>query len=400
MATRSRAPFFHRADLLFVGILLAALWVRVQFATTVAYIHDEENTTIPLAELISFDAERLNLPIRAVNHPALPAYFVKLGSSLTERTRLGYRSAHIAGSLCTIVLIYAVTRRWYGPVAAGWAALLLAFNEYYLAISARATAHAPYLLFVAAAVYAFSRFLASGRTRYLYLTTAAVGIGFYAKEHIVLLLPAFLLTLLFTSHRRHLRSPQPYLACALLALLVVPDLVWNLRADPDVDRVTYGRRDVAQATYGRHLQRIGGVAFSPYPFVFYGRSAVSALYRSVTGTTLDDNTGEYAAMNPVLGVILLGGVVLALVWRPIRDDLHRFLLLYFAVVFGLFSLIKPGNPSGLDPVSWIWVDATLLPAAVLTGVQLARITGWWRGVGWMCTAAAVGYAIVQTLRAS
>ena len=38
-------------------------------------------------------------------------------------------------SLCTIAVIYAVTRQWYGPIAARWAAALLAFNEYYLAVS-------------------------------------------------------------------------------------------------------------------------------------------------------------------------------------------------------------------------------------------------------------------------
>jgi hypothetical protein len=58
-------------DVVFVVIMLGAVVLRLQFAATVPYIHDEENTSIPLSRLISFEAGHVNLPLRAVNHPAL-----------------------------------------------------------------------------------------------------------------------------------------------------------------------------------------------------------------------------------------------------------------------------------------------------------------------------------------
>ena len=95
---------------------------------------------------------------------------------------LGYRGMHLLLGLVTIVMVYAMTRQWYGTVPARWAAAFMAFNEYYLNVSSRATAHVPNLLFVTAAVYAFSRFLASERPRYLYLAGASMGLAFYCKE--------------------------------------------------------------------------------------------------------------------------------------------------------------------------------------------------------------------------
>src|SRR5262245_46776514 len=149
----------RRIDIVFFLILLAAALLRLYLATTEPYIHDENNTAIPLSKAISFTPGHLNLPVRGENHGALPAYVVKASSTLFGTTPLAYRTVHVLGGLCAIALIFLLTRQWYGPVAARWAAALLAFNEYYLAISSRATAHVPHLFLVTAAIYAIGRFL-------------------------------------------------------------------------------------------------------------------------------------------------------------------------------------------------------------------------------------------------
>jgi hypothetical protein len=64
-------------------------------------------------------------------------------------------------------------------------------------------------------------------------------------------------------------------------------------------------------------------------------------------------------------------------------------------VFGFFSLIRPGEPDGLDPVSWIWVDASMIPAVAMAGARLAAAGGWWRLPAWGVGAAAVAYAVVR-----
>lgn len=384
-------------DAIFLLILLTAALARVYLAASASYIHDEENTSIPLAQQISFAAGSRYLPLRAVNHPALPAYVVKAGSAIAGTSPLGYRSAHIVLGLCAVLLVYLLARRAYGAVAGRWAAALFAFNEYFLTISARATAHGPYLVFVAATLYAFSRALLTGRAAFFYAAGAAAALAFYCKEHAVLLLPALGLALLLPRHRHWLRRPHPYLAGAVFALLIAPDVLWNLRANPDVDRVTYGNRDAPQATYANHFKRIGGLGFSPYPLMFYLRQPVMALHERLTGTPLDDNTPEYRSMNPAIGVLLVGAVLVTTFRGAGTEPLRGFLLLAFWCTFGFFLSIRRGDSPGLDPVSWIWVDATLVPASVMAGARLAELSGARRLVLWAGAGLAVACAIGSAL---
>ena len=374
-----------RPDVVLLLILVVAFFARVVLAVTQPLVHDEFNTSIPLAERISFAPENRYLPLRAINHPALPAYFVKASTTLLDSKKpLGYRGLHVVASLVIVVLIYSMTKRWYGVPAARWAAALIAFNEYALAVSSHATAHVPFLLFVTGAVVAFSRFLAGQRPRFLYLVGASLALAFYAKEHAALLLPLFFLTLLLPRYRGWLRVPHVYLAAALFFALVTPDVVWNLT-----------RKAETQVTYGRHLQRIGGLGLSQYPTAFYLKSGVAAAHTAVTGQPFDDNTPEYQSMNVLLGVLLLGSVVATTLRR--RDDTpaRAYLLLLFWGVFGFFTLIRKGDPSGLDPVSWIWVDASMLPAIVLTGAVMAGVKGKSRVALW---AFAVFGLVVGALR--
>src|SRR5688572_9085704 len=161
--------------------------MRLQLAFTQAYVHDENNTSIPLARTISFDPEHLSLPLRGESHGAMPAYVVKASSVLFGTSMPGYRGLHVILGLATVALVFRMARQAFGVPAARWAALALAFNEYYMGVSFRATAHVPHLLFVALALYAFSRFLSTQRAGYLYGAAAAVGGAFYCKESAVLL---------------------------------------------------------------------------------------------------------------------------------------------------------------------------------------------------------------------
>jgi 4-amino-4-deoxy-L-arabinose transferase-like glycosyltransferase len=284
-------------------------------------------------------------------------------------------------------MVFFLTRHWFGSVAARWAAELLAFNEYYLGVSGRATAHVPHLLFTAAAVYAFGRFLGTERAVYLYATGVALGVAFYSKEHAALLVPIFFVMLLHARYRHWFRSPHTYLAVVLFALVIGPDLLWNLRA----------REGLPQATYSDHLQRIGGLGVSPYPFMFYARQQVQWLHTRVTGRPVVDPAPEYRSMNSGLGALLLGAVIAA-TSRSAAPESGRFLLFLFWGVFGFFASIRPGgSPKDLDPASWIWVDVTLLPTVMLAGVLLAGARGRLRIAAWTFACAAMIYAAAGVL---
>ena len=381
-----------RLDAALIVVLLAALLARIDLANIRTYIHDESNNAIPLAQTVSFAPGNLNLPLRGQNHGAFPAYVVHISGALFGTTRLGYRMMHVLVATATILLVALVARRWFGPVAALWTAAIFAFNGYFLFVGSRATAHVPYLFFVAAAVASFSRFLAVQRASYLYAAAAALGVAFYSKEHAALLLPLLMLMLFRPTYRRWLATPHPYLACVLFLAILLPDFRWNATTDRATARVTYGDRTAGYATYRSHLERIGGIGLSPYPLMFYARITVKDTYRRMTGQELVDETEEYPSMHPALGLLLLGSVVLATIGRVGGAPARGMLLVLFWGVFGFFTLIERGNPSGrLDPVSWIWVESTLVPSAVLAGGCLAAVSGRLRAVAWTLTAAALVY---------
>jgi hypothetical protein len=385
-----------RADPAFGSVLVAAAALRLVLASTAPYVHDEENTHLPLSRTISLAPGDLRLPLRGENHGALPAYLVFASSALFGRSPLAYRSIHVGLGLVTIVLIYLLTLEWYGAVAARWAAALLAFNEYVLTLSSRATAHVPHFFFVALAVFAFGRFLARQRPAYLYASAASLGLAFYVKEHSALLVPIVFATLLLGPHRQWLRRPYPYVACAIFVLFIAPDVLWNLRTDPDAARVTYSGAELGQATYAAHFRRIGGMGLSPYPAVFYLRDVVVLVYRAVTGAEWSTVSPELPSLliNSALGLLFIGSVLWTIVRPPERDHLQTFLLLSACGVFVFFSLIRPGNPPfRLSPVNPAWVEITLIPVAILTGAQLARLAGRWQYLVWTTAVAALLYAV-------
>jgi 4-amino-4-deoxy-L-arabinose transferase-like glycosyltransferase len=384
----------RRGDAWLLLILAAAFLTRVFLAVTLPYVHDEENTHIPLSTTISLAPGAVNLPIRGENHGALPAYVVKASSMLFGTTPIAFRALHVLLGLVVIVLVYRLAGDWYGPTAARWAAALMAFNDYFLSVSARATAHVPHLFLVTGALYAFSRFLASQRAGWLYLAGLSAGLAFYCKEHSALVVPVFFATLLLPRSRHWLRGPHAYLACALFALVIAPDVVWNARADPETARVAYTGQEVGQATYRAHLQRVGGFGVSPYPAMFYGKDAVIALHGLVTGRALIDNTPEYTSVNPLLGLVLVASVLVAAFRRSERNAVQPLLLFMALGIFGFFTLIAPGDPPyRLDPVSWVWVETTLVPAVVLAGARLAGAAGRWRTAAWALAALGILYAV-------
>jgi 4-amino-4-deoxy-L-arabinose transferase-like glycosyltransferase len=287
-----------------------------------------------------------------------------------------------------------LTRSHYGVTAARWAAAILAFNEYFLSFSSRATANTPYLFLAAAAVYAFARFLVSERPTYLYIGATATGLAFYCKEHAALLVPVALAALFWPQYRPWWRRRAPYVAAAVFALLIAPDVIWNLRTDPTSANVTYRGEYLGQATYSAHLKRIGGLGLSPYPAMFYAREPISRLHSFVTGVTLLEPARDYHSVNPAIGLFLIA----AMLWMTVSGYGHapvrRWLLSVAWAIFLFFTFIRPGNtPYRLTPVSWVWVEVTLLPAVVCGGVLLAHVQGRRRTLLWVFASTALMYAV-------
>jgi hypothetical protein len=396
LAERSAASAFVRDQLLWV-IWIIALTSRIYIAADTNYLWDEERDWIPVADAISFQSGRLNLPLRADYHPVLPAYLIAAGAALPGLGFDAFRVSSVVFGFATVLLCSWFVYRWKGPVAARWAALLLALNEYHVGVSSLAVEKTFYIFFALAAIVLYARFLRTERAAALFGSMACVGFSFLCKETAALLIPAFLLTLLFTGRYRWLARKDLYLALGLFAVVISPDLLAN---------ITGRASRPGSVDYGSHLSRIEGIAPRYQPTAFYLYDIVKTALVSV-GRPFRDPALEYAPMNSIFGVILLCGVATISVrqgrsvFRRLPDDeVARLLVVVFVIIFVFFSMLKTGwGRARLDPMVWFWVDLTLLPAVMLTGAWIASLTLGLRSIVSVLAAAAVCVAGFRTIDA-
>ena len=146
-------------DVVLLLILLVALALRIYLANIPTYIWEEAMESIPLSQSISLQKGSLHLPIRGPYHPALSLYFIKLSGAIFGNTPLGFRFLGVLAGLLSIYIAAQLTLEWVGLTAARLVTVLLAFNEYHIAVSALASVKVYYLLFSILAMYFFSRFL-------------------------------------------------------------------------------------------------------------------------------------------------------------------------------------------------------------------------------------------------
>jgi 4-amino-4-deoxy-L-arabinose transferase-like glycosyltransferase len=364
-------------------VALVALIPRVYVALTTTYVWDEERDWIPLAKTISVTPSDWHTPIRGSYHPALPAYGIALGRFVFGANEIGTRLGGIVFGVATVVVVFLLVRDVGGTMLGAWtAALLLAANEYHVHASVLATEKAYYLFFAAVAVWFFLRFMNEQRPIWLYAAAVATGVSFLCKETGALLLPVFFIALLATRQRVWLARWQPYFAVALFAVVIAPDLWWNVtNQDPG-----------AAADYGRHLSGAFSLGITYQPLVLYGREAVAFVLAKM-GRPFYDNGGEYAAGNFLLSLIIVGGVCYA-IWnlKSRREPKLILFLVLFAFIFLFFTFFGTRSTPGLDAFGFFWGDLSLLGAVVLGGYWVGQLRGWPRGVALCLFVAGLAFA--------
>jgi 4-amino-4-deoxy-L-arabinose transferase-like glycosyltransferase len=356
------------------AILLVALALRGYLALSTAYIWDEDREWIPLGRSISFAEETRHLPWRSVSHPALSAYVLKATSTVLGDHALGYRAGFVIAGTIAILAVGLLAWQWLGFRGALAAAIVMTFNEYHLAVSMLATEKSGYLMCSAVALLFFGRFLKDERPRNLYVAAAASGVAFLFKETAGLLLPVFALALLVSGRAAWLGRPQTYVAAGIGALLLLPDLVWNLTN--------------AGGGFGLHSGRVEGLGLTRYYLTFFGRDLVRDLYELI-GRRLHDPVAEYPAMNAGWGVVLLVSAGLALMrWKHL-PAIGRLAAVGFWFVLVWFTVIEPVQARRieqtllmLDTKVWFWVDLTLIPGALLAAWALTSLSVRWQRPAW------------------
>ena len=350
------------------AIVACAVAVRLYLVLSTVYLWDEDREWIVLARSISLDPGSLHLPLHGYTHPVLPAYFMKAGTLIFGETPIGFRLlSAIAGGL-TVLVGYRLAFRAGGSAAGVATALLLALNEYHVAVSSVAVDMVFYLLFALLAMAAFGRFLEEQRPASLVLAGALAGLSYLCNERAALLVPVFGVALLWTANARWLLRWPSWAALAAFLAVISPDVAKNWTGDAAL----------TQASHSDHLARISGIGVTPQPFIFYAKDLASALL-GMLGIPFKDWAPEYAGMNALFGAVAALGVLAVLLSKDERKrPAVRLWLALLGIALAFLTLLKTSYNEARDlgPQAWYWADITLLPATLLAGVAVARAAGW------------------------
>jgi 4-amino-4-deoxy-L-arabinose transferase-like glycosyltransferase len=184
--------------------------------------------------------------------PPLLAWTIALAEHICGGSEACIRAPAPILYLGTSLLVYAVARQLYGIRVAFYAALSIALATG-TAFSARIiSTDVPLLFFWALALLAYVKLLANGGMRWGVVLGIALGFGLMAKYAMIyFLLGIALAAWLDRDARALIRSPALWVALPIAAVVVAPNIIWNI--------------DNGFATFrhtGDNIQG-GGVAFNP-----------------------------------------------------------------------------------------------------------------------------------------
>jgi 4-amino-4-deoxy-L-arabinose transferase-like glycosyltransferase len=213
----ARAPTFA----LCAAILLALTAVRlVALRYSVLDLYFDESQYWAWSRELSFGY---------FSKPPLLAWIIAGAERVCGVSEACIRAPAAVLHLGTSLLIYAIARFVYDARTAFWAALTFAFATG-VAFSARIiSTDVPLLFFWALALFGFLRLVERPAYSWAVILGLALGFGLLAKYAMVyVLLCAAVAALADRDARALLRTPALWLALALAALIVAPNLWWNL----------------------------------------------------------------------------------------------------------------------------------------------------------------------------
>jgi 4-amino-4-deoxy-L-arabinose transferase-like glycosyltransferase len=168
-----------------------------------------------------------------LDHPPMIAWFIRFGTAIFGDTNLGVRFAGIVAMLCTQLLLADIARRVTHDVRAIVLALLMPEAAlYYGLLMAKVAPDVALIPFAVAMVWALMRLAESNDQRWWLAAGLFGGLSLLSKFTVVMLLPAVAAFMLVPDWRlRQLRSPYPWLAALIAAIVFLPVLIWNYQHD-------------------------------------------------------------------------------------------------------------------------------------------------------------------------
>jgi 4-amino-4-deoxy-L-arabinose transferase-like glycosyltransferase len=184
--------------------------------------------------------------------PPLLAWIISLAEHICGSSEACIRAPAPVFWFGTSLLVYAVARLLYDAKIAFYAALSLALALGVVFSARIISTDVPLLFFWALALLAYVKLYLGGDMRWGLILGLALGLGLLAKYAMVYFVLGIALACFIDARAREiLRGPSLWLGLAIAALLISPNIIWNMQNDLATFRHT-----------GDNIQG-GGLAFSP-----------------------------------------------------------------------------------------------------------------------------------------
>jgi 4-amino-4-deoxy-L-arabinose transferase-like glycosyltransferase len=359
---------FRIAAIFGLGLLL-----RLFGSLRVNFVFDED-VWVESAKNISLSLGRVRLPLHGAFHPPFEAYLIKLSTVLFARNPLGLvsphletlasvRFLHVLLSSATIVILYLLVREGWGRGAATWTALIVTFCQFHIHFSRIVIQTAPLLFFVSLSLLFFWKAVKRGSGGAMIFAGVSLGLAYLCEETASLVLPIYLVFLLVSGRvKPWLKRWESYVAVAAFAVIISPDLAWNLSAQsPDI------KFHLMRAASFHGPSLLPASLFIGELFLLFVRDIfgfVGGLGRPPIWTV------EYAPLHWVLGVMCLAAVISSIgKWK---DDFVKLQLIAFFFVFLFFTVFASKGPLG--NFNFWWASLCYLPAVILLGGMFSTIS--------------------------
>ena len=349
-----------RRKLILIVIILLGFCLRYYAATSISINYDEWNE-YPSVKEISFEPGNINLPFVSKNTEGSIGYeyLVRMGWYCFGDSLLGARLPFIILGTLTILIIYFITKLALGTKTALLASFLLSISQYHISLT-KSPEDDGIMFFGALSLLLFYKAIKTNK-KLMLLNGVVLGVGYWFKEYIFLLIPIYIIFLIVCSeYRIWLRSKYVWISFITAFCLILPNFYLSLSLD--IPRVRYFYEvvsiGISMNAIGTYLGELILLILRPFPEIF--ELAASSRDSSISLVTF-----------------VFGFVILIAVARSIKDKkpFVQLLLVYFFVNFIIFSFLR-AVLDGLNSIWCLgnmdWVCLSFIPGVILAANMLVN----------------------------
>ena len=284
--------------------------------------------------------------------PPLLAWIIAIAEHVCGSSEACVRAPAPVLYFGTSLLVFAIARQLYDESVAFFAALATALTPGVIFSARVISTDVPLLFCWALALLAYVKLLAGGDRRWTIVLGVALGLGLLAKYAMVyFLLGAGVAAWLDRDARRLLARPDPWVALAIGALILAPNIEWNIAN--------------GLATFRHTGDNIQGSGFKLNPL-----------------RGIEFVASQFAVFGPVLFAVLLGALV-----RIGSAAISRADRLMLAFAIPPLALITATAIISRAFANWA---ATAFISGVIVVVALMIRHGAWR---WLAASLAIGIVV-------